>query len=345
MRIRNQLYRGASIALLSTMLLHATAVKAVENAPPTVYLDGLQLSFQTSPVIEEGFSLVPMRALFEAEGATITWNENTRTVTALKEGTTVSYHIGDKFAYLNKDRLELPIPGKIIEGFTMMPLRFISESLGNLVKWHDYSRSITISSVHDYESTILYGVNLRDTPVKDNDTHIIRMLAKTEKIHVIREVNSDWLEVQVQDGTIGFISSAPMYSDYTNTSIEAKQADALITFGSKFVGTPYEFGAAPGQTHTFDCSSFVQYVFDNILSIDLPRVSYDQARQGKEVGIDDIRKGDLLFFTARGLDIGHVGIYAGNGRILQTYSKELGVHITAFDEKWKKRFVTARRLF
>ena len=111
------------------------------------------------------------------------------------------------------------------------------------------------------------------------------------------------------------------------------------------MGTPYEFGAASGQTNTFDCSSFVQYVFNEVLSIDLPRVSYDQALHGKEVGIDEIRKGDLLFFTARGLDIGHVGIYAGDGRILQTYSKELGVHITAFDEKWKKRFVTARRLF
>lgn len=345
MKIRNKLYRGASIALLSMMLLHTTAVQAEANVSPNVFLDGLPLSFQTSPIIEEGFSLVPMRALFEAEGATITWNENTRTVTAVKDDTTVTYQIGDTFAYKNKERLELPIPGKIIDGFTMMPLRFISESLGNLVKWHDYSRSITISSVHDYESTILYGVNLRDTPEKDNDTHVLRMLPKTEKIHVIREVNSDWLEVQAQDGTIGFISSAPMYSDYTNTSIALKQADAIITFGSKFLGTPYEFGAASGQTNTFDCSSFVQYVFDKVLSKNLPRVSYDQAQQGKEVGINDLRKGDLLFFTARGLDIGHVGIYSGNGRILQTYSKEDGVHFTAFDEKWKKRFVKARRLF
>ncbi|NQX58222.1 stalk domain-containing protein [Paenibacillus qinlingensis] len=345
MKIKKQIFRGAHIALLSMMIFQASHAHAEENTSPTVFLDGLPLSFQTSPVIEEGYSLVPMRALFEAEGATISWNENTRTVTAVKDGTTVTYQIGDTFAYKNKERLELPIPGKIMDGFTMMPLRFISESLGNLVKWHDYSRSITISSVHDYESTILYGVNLRDTPEKDNDTHILRMLPKTEKIHVIREINSEWLEVQTQDGTIGFISSAPMYSDYSTTSITTKQADALITFGSKFLGTPYEFGAASGQTNTFDCSSFVQYVFDKVLSKDLPRVSYDQAHQGKEVKLEDIRKGDLLFFTARGLDIGHVGIYAGNGQILQTYSKEDGVHFTAFDEKWKKRFVTARRLF
>ncbi|MNF12938.1 Murein DD-endopeptidase MepS/Murein LD-carboxypeptidase precursor [compost metagenome] len=59
---------------------------------------------------------------------------------------------------------------------------------------------------------------------------------------------------------------------------------------------------------------------------------------------DELRKGDLLFFSARGLDIGHVGIYAGNNQILHTYSKKEGVHIEAFDGQWKERFVTARRI-
>ncbi len=61
--------------------------------------------------------------------------------------------------------------------------------------------------------------------------------------------------------------------------------------------------------------------------------------------MNDLRKGDLLFFSARKLDIGHVAIYAGNNQILHTYSKELGVHVESFDGQWKKRFVTARRVF
>ena len=228
--------QGAKFTILSMMLIHATSVQADGNVSPSVFLDGHPLSFQTPPVIENGYSLVPMRTLFEAEGATISWDENTRTVTALKDGKVFTYHIGESYAYKNQERLELPVPGKIIDGYTMVPLRFISETLGNLVKWHDYSRSITISSVHDYETTIQYGVNLRDTPVKDQDNRVLRMLPKTEKIHVIREINSSWLEVQTQDGTIGFISSASMYSDYTSPALAAKQADALITFGSQFHG-------------------------------------------------------------------------------------------------------------
>ena len=118
----------------------------------------------------------------------------------------------------------------------------------------------------------------------------------------------------------------------------------MIAYGEKFLGTPYEFGASTDQTDTFDCSSFVGHVFQHKLSIDLPRVSYNQAKEGQEVGINKLRKGDLLFFSARGLDIGHVAIYAGDNKLLHTYSKKLGVHIEPFDGQWKKRFVTARRM-
>lgn len=344
MKIRNGFLTGAAFTLL-TMLLHATSVHAEANSSPSVFLDGHPLSFQTPPVIENGYSLVPIRPILEAEGSKISWDESTRTVTAIKEGIVLTYKIGDTAAYKNQERLEMPVSGKIIDGFTMVPLRFISETLGNVVKWHEYSRSITISSAHDYETTVEYGVNLRDSPEKDTDSRVLRMLPKNERIHVIRQINADWLEVQAKDDTIGFISATPMYSDYTSSTLAEEKADELLTFGSKFLGTPYEFGADFGQTNTFDCSSFVRYVFNEVLSIDLPRTSYDQALKGKEIGINEIRKGDLLFFSARGLDIGHVGIYAGNGRVLHTYSKELGVHIADFDEKWKKRFVTSRRLF
>ncbi|MCY9665477.1 NlpC/P60 family protein [Paenibacillus alginolyticus] len=345
MKIKNGLFGMATFTLMTMMLIPATSVHAEVNQSPSVLLDGRPLSFQTPPVIENGYSLVPMRPIFEAEGAAISWDESTRTVTALKDGVVLTYRIGDTVAYKNHERLEMPVSGKIIDGFTMVPVRFISEALGNIVKWHEYSRSITISSAHDYETTIEYGVNLRDSPAKDTDARVLRLLSKSEKIHVIREIDANWLEVQTKDNTIGFISAAPMYTDYASPALAEKKADELLAYGSKFLGTPYEFGAASGQTNTFDCSSFVRHVFNEVLSIDLPRVSYDQAKKGKEISIDQIRKGDLLFFSARGLDIGHVGIYAGDGKILHTYSKELGVHIADFDEKWKKRFVTARRLF
>ena len=125
------------------------------------------------------------------------------------------------------------------------------------------------------------------------------MLAKGQRIHVIRAVDANWLEVQTEDGKIGFMSAKPKYSDYTSPDLASKQADALIAFGSTFLGTHYEFGADPNQTATFDCSSFVNRVFGEVLGIDLPRVSYDQAKEGREVKLETCGKG-ICCFLARG---------------------------------------------
>ncbi|MFC5451175.1 stalk domain-containing protein [Paenibacillus aestuarii] len=343
MRIKKGLQTGAACMMLMIGLMPAAVAQADTDSPPAVFLDGRPLSFETPPIIENGFSLVPLRSIFEAEGAKVTWDEATRTVKAVKDDTVFTYQIGEMTATKNNETIAMPISGKIIAGNTLIPLRLISETLGNLVQWHNYDRSITISSAKSYETTIEYGVNLRDAP--NTGSQVLRMIPKKENIHVIREMNPNWLEAQTKDGAIGFLSADPQYTDYVNSDLTEKKANDLLALGFKFLGTPYEFGASSDQTKTFDCSSFVRYLFKEALSIELPRVSYDQAQVGKEVGLADLRKGDLLFFSARGLDIGHVGIYAGDGKILHTYSKEEGVHIEDFNDKWKKRFVTAKRLF
>jgi len=333
-----------SIALAGLLLGRTIAAHAAE-AEPDIYVDGNRLALPAKPAIIDGSTLVPMRAIFEAQNAEVTWTNATQTVEAVKDGISLTYRIGEKTAYRNGAPLSLAQPGKIIDGTTMVPLRFVSETLGNLVQWHSYSGEISISTSAKLANTVSYGVNLRAAPDSGADTPILRMLAKGEKIQVLREIDANWLEARTEDGKIGFVSAKPLYTDYESSSLAKLQGEELIAFGSKYLGTPYEFGAALGQTSTFDCSSFVHLVFEKVLSVDLPRASYNQAKEGKEVGLDELRVGDLLFFGARGLEIGHVGIYAGDNRILHTYSKEKGVHFGDFDEKWKKRFVTARRLF
>ncbi|WP_238357874.1 stalk domain-containing protein [Cohnella zeiphila] len=338
------LVKIASAASLTALLLHVNPAAAASSPPPPVYLDGKLLPLPVDPVIVSGQSLVPMRAILESEGAKVSWDAGTKTVTATKNDVELTYRIGSDVAYEDGRQLALSTPGQTVNGTTMVPLRFFSESLGNVVKWHSYSRTISISSAKTYETNVEYGANLRSTPDSASDSNIVRLLPTGTHIHVIREIDADWLEVQTENGEIDFLSAKPKYTDYGSASLTDKQADELIAAGSEYLGTPYEFGASSDQTDTFDCSSFVKRVFQQALSIDLPRVSYDQAKVGKEVSIDDLQKGDLLFFSARGLDIGHVAIYAGDGQLLHTYSKTLGVHFEKFDGQWKDRFVTARRI-
>ena len=331
--------------VLLGLMLGQAVVHAEAGAAPNIFVDGKKLELAADPVAAGGVTLVPMRAIFEAQQAEVTWTNATRTVSATKDGHTITYRIGESTAYHNGRPLALERPGSIVGGTAMVPLRFVGETLGGLVQWHAYSGDIAISTSKMLPNSVSYGVNLRAAPDAGDGGSVYRMLARGEKIQVLREIDASWLEVRTADDKIGFVSAKPLYTDYESPSLARLQGDALISYGETFLGTPYEFGASPDQTETFDCSSFVQRVFGEALGLDLPRVSYNQAKEGREVGLDELRVGDLLFFGARGLEIGHVGIYAGDGRILHTFSKVKGVHFDEFDDNWKKRFVTARRLF
>lgn len=315
------------------------------SKPIAIFLDDRQLEPEAKPLIVDGTVLVPMRKLFEEQGAELIWNSATKTITATKDNMTLIYRIGESTANLNGKPINLSVPGRIADGYTLVPLRFVSETLGSIVKWSPDTRSIHISSPVNYETTIRWGVNLRNQPEAAGSSATGELIPAGEKVHVIREVSAFWLEVRTQDHKRGYISAKPKYTDYSSPSLLERQGEELIAYGKQYLGTPYEFGASPDQTKTFDCSSFVKRVFQDTLSIELPRVSYNQAKEGQEVGLDELRTGDLLFFSARGLDIGHVGIYAGNNQILHTYSKKLGVHVGEFDGQWRDRFVTARRVF
>lgn len=119
----------------------------------------------------------------------------------------------------------------------------------------------------------------------------------------------------------------------------------VMETADRYLGTPYVFGARYGQTRTFDCSSFVKYVYAK-QGIYLPRVSRDQAKRGYWVSKSNLKVGDLVFFTtsySKGR-IGHVGIYAGNGDMIHTFGKG-GVKYTSIHSKWwKNHYVTARRI-
>lgn len=123
-------------------------VTATPTSPgvPTVSLDGRLLSFDVPPTIEQGRVLVPMRAIFEALGAEVAWDSATLTVTATKGQTRVQLTIGAKTAYKNDTPVTLDVPAKIVEGRTLVPLRFVSESLGAEVNWDAKTQAVTITS-------------------------------------------------------------------------------------------------------------------------------------------------------------------------------------------------------
>lgn len=116
------------------------------NNEISILLDSKKMNFTQSPVIENGTTLVPMRAIFETMGASVDWDNETKTVTSVKDNTTIKLTLDSTSAIVNDKEISLAVPAKLINGNTMVPLRFVSESLGAEVKWDGESKTVTINS-------------------------------------------------------------------------------------------------------------------------------------------------------------------------------------------------------
>jgi hypothetical protein len=102
-------------------------------------------------------------------------------------------------------------------------------------------------------------------------------------------------------------------------------AKRVLATADDYLGTPYTYGGTSPRTG-FDCSGFVQYVF-NKHGVRLPRTSRQQASVGAKVParVGALSAGDLLLFAGNGSRIDHVAIYAGGNRIIHSTSSGGGV--------------------
>lgn len=96
------------------------------------------------PVIENDRTVVPVRAVTESIGAEVSWDEDTRTVTVTKGDTVIKMVIDSAEAYVNGEKVDLDADAHIVDGRTIVPLRFVAESLKLNVTWDDASRTVII---------------------------------------------------------------------------------------------------------------------------------------------------------------------------------------------------------
>jgi NlpC/P60 family len=132
-------------------------------------------------------------------------------------------------------------------------------------------------------------------------------------------------------------------STYANANGYGLGAQA-VAYAARFLGVPYVFGGESPQG--FDCSGLVQYVYER-LGVKLPRTADLQANVGPRVALDQLQPGDLVFSAwdsdvgANG--VGHVGIYAGNGQILEASHTGVPVHYVPFNATYQAHTKWATR--
>jgi len=133
------------------ILISTLSITALAEDEILVFYNESEIIFDVNPVIIDGRTMVPMRAIFEAFGASVDYNSQTQQITAIKGNLQIILNIGKtnasvtKYGVVNECLLDA-VP-TIINSRTVVPLRFIGESLGASVLWNGQSRTITITSI------------------------------------------------------------------------------------------------------------------------------------------------------------------------------------------------------
>jgi hypothetical protein len=111
-----------------------------------VVVDGKPVEFKgnAQPMVYRGRVMVPMRGIFEALGATLTYDPTTRTVQAQRNNEAVELTFGSKIAKKNGAEILLDTPPSIIKNVTFVPMRFIAESLGAKLSYDKANMRLTI---------------------------------------------------------------------------------------------------------------------------------------------------------------------------------------------------------
>ncbi len=148
----------------------------------TVKVDDIAVSFEQSPVIDGGRTLIPLRGVFDALDCEVEWNGASKDVLIKKDNNVVSVKIGDSNVYKNGVLSSvIDVPAKVINGRTMVPVRGILELFDNYVGWNDEERVVEIYSMAGNEVLI----DLKDIWEANKASSILEDNSSVQKIHTL----------------------------------------------------------------------------------------------------------------------------------------------------------------
>ncbi len=153
----------------------------------------------------------------------------------------------------------------------------------------------------------------------------------------VQETDSRWVQVRLLDKAVYW-----MQRNDLKRELKRKDVEEMILFACRFLERPYTWGGYSSEG--LDCSGFTKLCFKE-QGIFLPHSSRKQSEMGEIVLLENIQRGDLLFF---GEDkVSHVAIYLGDNKLIHACPREPfrpAVRIEDFTDSWKNRFILARRI-
>jgi len=161
--MKRMLQLGVALALLVGVapVERVEAQAAATGPTPSigVKLDGWRLPVSPEPFLYKGRTMMPFRSLADALGIAVNWEAETSTVVATADQLDIRLQVNNRTARVNGQEVALDAEPVIVDGRTMIPLRFFSEAIGARVGWEPETMNVTITSQQrDLETMVFYGL-------------------------------------------------------------------------------------------------------------------------------------------------------------------------------------------
>ncbi|MCL2398145.1 MAG: copper amine oxidase N-terminal domain-containing protein [Defluviitaleaceae bacterium] len=176
----------------------------------SVILNGMPIEFDVAPVIINDRTMVPFRAIFEALGMTVEWDEDTGTAIGIGENLRIALPIDGLTAFVNADAVELDAPALLHNGRTLVPIRFVAENSGANVEWDEATGTVVITTDGGYvEYPEYHGYSDFDLDVRlhhggAGSPFYLVHLTEQEALNIIRR--------QLESAGLNFDTTPPEYT-------------------------------------------------------------------------------------------------------------------------------------
>ena len=206
-------------------------------------------------------------------------------------------------------------------------------SINKTVNKDTHTSSLTNKTINNYASSLISKTVNKDasnstskTINKDTSNSANKTINKDTSNSTNKITNKDTnnsINKTVNKDTSNSTNKTINKDTSSSTGVTAQQ---VLAYAYQFEGYPYVWGGSSPSTG-FDCSGFVQYVYAHF-GINLPRTTFEQVNCGTPVSLNNIKPGDLVFEFGSSEGPNHVGIYIGNGQMIDAAGVGQGVTIS-----------------
>lgn len=149
------------IVLIGLIFILGT-LSAFAGEEITLELDGETIVTDVAPLIENERTLIPYRALLEAMGGEVSWNQEAQMASATLGSQKVQVTIDNTTGFVNGGIQVMDVPPRIVNNRTLIPLRFVLENLNCSVDWNPDTRTVLINSPQDQSTALISNISIQE---------------------------------------------------------------------------------------------------------------------------------------------------------------------------------------